>query len=228
MLTDNLSTYIARIRRWLRQPDSSKSTWTDEFLKDQLNVNYRIRCAQIIRAHEGHFVNTATRDLTANVSTYPWPAGMERCNRIELIRSDGTQDPIQKYNRHFERTYDAQQGGDQYFANWRPISSGFKLEPPPLQNVTGGLLIEYVGVPPELEANEDAWHADFPRIYDELIIIDTALDALDSQGLLETGIPKTILNKKKELTVGFIEYINNKFPTSIDAIVPLPGHYQDA
>ena len=148
MATDNVAGYVERIRKWLRQPNADRSSWTNEFLINQINANYRIRCAQIIRAHEGHFVMTATRDVEADVGIYPWPSGMERCNRIELVRSDGSFQPVRKYNRHHERTFTSQAGGDDYWASWRPISGGFTLEPPPSTAVTSGLRIEYTGLPP--------------------------------------------------------------------------------
>ena len=169
-LTGTLSNFVVRVRRWVRETVESKSQWTDDFVKEVFNANYRKRSAELIMAHEGFFTIIGTRDLESDQARYAWPSGFQRLLKMELVRTDGRSVPIQRWERHYHVNPTANSGGDDYLPNYRPVGSGFLLEPAPSQAVTNGLRLEWNGVPPELTDDGDTLHSDFPSMLDEIFL----------------------------------------------------------
>lgn len=227
-ITDNLSGYKDRVRRWLHELSQTGSFWSETFITQQLNVNYRRRCAQLTMSHEGFFVNVATRDITADQERYAWPPGFERATKMEIIRSDGTRVIIQRNERHYQpnAANTVSQGRDTYFPSYRPISGGFVLEPTPGTTVADGLRIEYGGLPAALDADGDSWHVDFPRSLDELVILDTVVACLDSENLLETGSVRTVARMRQEYEVDWERYIDGRIEGQ-NRIEPFNPHFGD-
>ena len=62
-MADNLLQFRTRIRRYLRELNPETSFWTDSFLNQLFNAQYRRRCTQLIMAFEGWFVLVAIRDI---------------------------------------------------------------------------------------------------------------------------------------------------------------------
>ena len=227
MSYDNLGAYITRVRRWLHETDPTKSFWDDQFLKDLFNAAYRRRAAQLTMAYEGAFVERATRDIVKDQDRYDWPNGFERLIKLELVHTSGRTIPIQRFERHEEINYITTATGDMYNPTYRPIGGGFILEPTPRETITGGLRIEYISTPPVLTADSDELHKDFPRSFSELLVLDTAVNALDSENLLESGVTKTILRQRTELEIDFMRYIDNRL-VSKQRIQPFVPHYENA
>jgi len=227
-ITDNLSGYKDRVRRWLHELSPTKSFWSDTFLTQQINVAYRRRCNQLTMAIEGYFVNVATRNIVADQERYAWPVGFERELKMELVRSDGTRDIIQRNERNFMSNAAGSVGAgrDNYYPTFRPISGGFVLEPTPKTAVTDGLRMEYYGLPAALDADGDSWHVDFPRSLDELVILDTVMACLDSENLLEMGGTRTVQRMRMEFELDWERYIDNRIAGQ-DRIEPFNPHYGD-
>lgn len=226
-LTGTLSNFIIRIRRFLNSTDATKSHWTDDFLKQLFNSSYRRRCTQIQLAYEGNFTNIAARDLESGKSRYEWPEGFQRELKLSLVRNDGRKVPITRYERHYEVLDTQGSLGDGYMATWRPVSGGFVLEPGPVTDITDGLEIEYHGLPVELTADGDSLHDDFPAIFDELLVLDTAILAFHSTQLTETGIERTLEVTRKEWEWDWLRYIDSRM-TAPQRIAPFSGMYRDA
>lgn len=224
--SDTLAGYRLRIRNWLHETTASASFHTNDFLDRLLNSNYRRRCAQLVMAHEGYFKQVATRDITADQGTYAWPSGFERCQKMELVRTDGTTVPIIANERHFHANSPPGSGGDSYNPTWRMLSGGFVLEPAPNETVSDGLRIEYTGLPTLLTDDSDAFHTDFPRSFDELVILDTVVAALDSEDLMETGQVKTVLRQRQEFEYDWFRYIDSR-AVRVNRVTPFIPHYQD-
>jgi len=199
-LNNTLSSLLIRVRRYLQEPDSTKSFWTDNFIKQMLNANYRLRCADLSLAFEGFFVNVVQTDLTADQARYAWPPNFQRMAKMELVRTDGTRIPIQRFERHEGvLRNDGTAGGDiGYLPTFRPIGSGFELEPGPSETVADGIRLEYWGIPVELEADSDVLHADFPSLFDEMLVLDTAISALHSETIMESqGLTRTLERERE-------------------------------
>jgi len=217
ILADNLSGYRNRVRRWLHELTPTKSFWSDTFIDQQINVAYRRRCAHLVASHEG-----------SEQERYAWPPGFERLLKMEIVRTDGTTVPIGREERHY--TANPNSGGgtqDSYRPNYRPIGGGFVLEPAPEQTITDGVRIEFYGLPAELTNNGDSWHVDFPRSMDELIILDSVVACLDSENLMETGMPRTVLRLRGEWEMDWERYIDSRM-ISTNKIKPFSPHYGDA
>jgi hypothetical protein len=225
--SDTLAGYVIRIRQWIHETTASKSYHTDEIIKRLFNSNYRRRCAQLVMAHEGYFRMTATRNLVADQAKYAWPPGHQRNEKMELVRTDGTTVPIETHERHYARNPAPSTGGDNYIPTWRPTSGGFILEPAPNEDVTGGLRIEYTGLPALLTDNADSMHTDFPRTYDELVILDTVVAILDSEGLMETGMVKSVVRQRQEFEFDFIRFTEQRV-VRVQRVTPFAPHYGDA
>ena len=228
-LDDNMSGYRNRVRRWLHELTSDNSFWSDSFIDQQINASYRRRSGQLVMAHEGFFTNTATRDLVADQERYAWPPGFERLLKMEIIRVDGTRVPIERDERHYRVNF-VETGGsgqDSYLPTYRPIGGGFVLEPPPQQAVTDGIRIEFHGLPTALINNGDSFHPDFPRSFDEIIILDTAVACLDSENLLETGAVRSVLRMRADWEYDWERYIDSRM-ISTNKITPFTPHYGDA
>jgi hypothetical protein len=225
--SDTLAGYIIRIRQWLHEVSPTKSYYTEALLKRLFNSNYRRRCAQLVMAHEGYFTMVATRDLVADQAKYAWPPGHQRNQKLELVRTDGDTVPITAFERHYSSNSTASTGGDSYSPTWRPISGGFVLEPAPNETVTGGVRIEYTGLPALLTDDDDSMHTDFPRSFDELAILDTVVAALDSEGLAETGMTKTVLRQRQEFEWDFLRFIDQRV-IRVQKVDPFIAHYSDS
>lgn len=227
LLDDNLSGYRARVRGWVHELDSTKSFWTNNFIDQQINVSYRRRCSQLVMAHEGYFTNIATRDIVADQATYANPAGFERLLKVEIVRSNGTTVPIERHERHYAANVSAASGVDNYTGNYRQVAGGILLEPTPNLAITGGLRIEYYGLPTLMAADGDSMHADFPRSFDELIILDVTVALFDSEGLFENGLVKSVLRMRQEWEFDFERYIDSR-QVSTNKIIPFAPHFPDA
>lgn len=227
VLTGTLSNFIVRVRRYLKEADATKSHWSNDFIKQLFNTSYRRRSAQLHMAYEGYFTIVATRDLEGNQERYAWPSGFSRLLKMELVRSDGRTIPLERYERHLDVKHTPQTSGDTYKPTFRPIGSGFVLEPAPTEALVGGLRIEYLGIPEELTEDGDTLHSDFPTILDEMLVLDTAIAAFDQEGMQETGQFRTLLRLRQEWEMDWERYIDNRLIMS-QQIVPWAAHYHDA
>lgn len=227
-IDDNLRGLRDRVRRWLHEVAATNSFWNNTFIDQQINASYRRRCAQLVMAYEGFFTNIATRDLEADQERYAWPPGFERLLRMELIKSDETRVPIERYERHYARNFtDTGNSQDTYVATYRPIGGGFVLEPAPGEDVTNGLRIEYYGLPTQMQQDGDSFHADFPRSFDELIVLDAVIACLDSENLVELGGARTVLRQRRDWELDFERYIDSRI-ISTNKIIPFIPHYPDS
>lgn len=228
VIDDNLSGLRTRVRGWLHELAPGNSFWSNDFIDKQINVSYRRRCSNLVMAYEGYFTNVATRDLVADQERYAWPPGLERLLKMELVRTDGTTIPIERQERHYAAKFtDVNTGQDSYYPNWRPIGGGFVLEPAPGEAVTNGIRIEYYGLPTLMQADGDSMHADFPRSFDELIVLDATVACMDSENLLETGATRTALRQRAEWESDWEQYIDTRI-VSTNKITPFNPHYPDS
>lgn len=227
-INDNLGGLRDRVRRWLRELSPGNSFWSNTFVDQQINVNYRRRCADLVMAYEGYFINVATRDLVEGQGRYAWPPGYERTTKLELVRTDGTTVPLERQERHYSVKFaDVNNSQDSYVPTWRPIGGGFTLEPSPGENVVDGLRMEYHGLPTQMQADGDSMHADFPRSLDELVVLDSVVACMDSEGLMETGAMKTVSRNRAEWEITWARYIDGRI-VSTNKIQPFVPHYSDA
>lgn len=211
-MADNLGQFLTRVRRYLRELNPDESFWGDAFLKQMFNASYRRRCSQLIMSYEGFFTLVATRDLTAGKASYGFPSGLQRLLKLELVRSDGATVPLQRWERHDEINPDPNSTitGDSYLPHFRPIANGFVLEPTPQETVTDGLRIEYSGVPVFLNNSSDMLHPAFPEILDELVVLDTAVMALQAEGIHESGSAPTIARMRAEWELDWERFIEGR------------------
>jgi len=221
VLDDNLGGLVDRVRRWLHELSPDNSFWSNTFISQQLNAN-------LVMAHEGYFTNVATRDIVADQERYAWPPGFERCLKMELVRSDGTTVPVERWERHYtSNSPTGASGQDLYAATWRPIGGGFVLEPTPATAVTDGIRIEYHGLPTQMQADGDSMHADFPRSFDELIVLDAVIACMDSENQIETGAMRTAVRHRMEWDIDFSRYIDSRV-VSTNKIMPFIPHWENA
>lgn len=226
-LKNTLESMLTRVRRYLKQEDASKSQWTDPFLKQLINVWWRLRAAECVQAHEGYFTYIGVRDLEADKGRYNWPAGMTRLLRMELVRTDERRVPVQRWERRMNTLQPGNQGGDEYLPTYRPVGSGFVLEPVPTQDVSGGLHLEWNGVPVELTDDGDALPSDWPEEFTELIILDAVVAAFDQEGMQESGQRLSLAGQRLEMADRFAQYIQSRM-ISRPSVEPWVAHYQDA
>jgi len=229
-LTNTLSQYIVRVRRYLREDTASISYWSDDFVKQIFNTCYRKRCAELIRAHEGYFTLIGTKDIVADQGRYAWPPGFSRLLKIELVRSDDDRVPLERQERHYGRYTSSNNSGntqDTYHPTFRPVGSGFVLEPAPNYDQTQGLWLEWNGLPAELEADSDTVHSDFPFILDEILVLDTAVSLFDAEGMQESGQLRTLLRLRAEWAEEFSTFVNSRM-IHRQRVTPFRGPYGDA
>jgi hypothetical protein len=194
----------------------------------QINVSYRRRCANLVMAHEGYFTNVATRDMIAHQERYAWPPGLERETKMELVRTDGTTVPLERQERHYSVNFsDVDNTQDAYVPTWRPIGGGFVLEPAPGETVPEGIRLEYYGLPTLMQADGDSMHADFPRSFDELVVLDSVIACMDSENLMETGAMRTAIRQRTDWEMDWERYIDSRV-VSTNKITPFNPHYADA
>jgi len=226
-MADNLLQFRRRVRRYLKEMNTETSFWTDTFLNQLFNAAYRRRCSQLIMAFEGWFVQTAYRDIEEDKSTYGFPDGVQRLQRVELMRTDDSLVPIHRHPRHDETNpADATASGDQYWPTYRMFSNGIILEPTPTEDITNGLRIEYAGLPTFLSGDSDTLHPSFPEIFDELLVLDTVNLALGAEGVHEAGPIGSIERSRMEWIEDWERFIEQR-TISRDEIDPFVPHYTD-
>lgn len=215
-------------RRYLKESNAATSFWTTDFFLQLFNAQYFRRCAQLIMAYEGWFTNVATRDLVGDKERYAFPPGFERLRKLELVRSDGRTVPLRRFERHEAvNPVDSGAGLDQYLPNFRPLGNGFVLEPTPIATVTSGLRLEYEGLPAKLEAGGDVVHPSFPGLFEELLILDTAVAAFDAEGQQESGLVRSLQRLRQEWEWDWERFIDNRMVTRQE-VTPFNPHYSDA
>ena len=111
--------------------------------------------------------------------------------------------------------------------NYRAIGSGFVLEPAPSVGVAGQIRMEYIGTPTELTESNDMLNSDFPTIYDELIVLDTAVALFDVEQAQEEGRMRSLLRQRAEWEMQFERFIDNRMISS-NKVTPFATHYRDA
>ena len=226
-LTGTLSNYVTRVRRYVGEETASKSFWSDALIKQVFNSMYRKRCAELIMAFEGYFVTVATRDTVANQERYAWPTGFERLQKLELVRTDGSTVPVQRQERHFHKKPAPGTSGDTYYPTYRSIGSGFVLEPAPTVAVSGQIRMEYITTPTELTADNDQLHSDFPKMLDELLVLDTAVGLFDQEQSQEEGRMRSLLRQRAEWEMVFERFIDQRLISSSN-VQQFNPHYNDA
>lgn len=217
----------AGVRRYTREVNAATSYWSDAFVNQLFNASYRRRCAQLIMAYEGWFVSIATRNLVTDTAQYAFPSGFLRLQKIELVRSNGNTVPLKRWERHEGVNPNNSSLGDQYHPCYRPLGNGFILEPTPKESVTGGIRIEFAGVPAELSADGDTMHTSFPEIFEELIVLDTVIACFDAEGQQESGQVRSILRLRAEMEEDWTRFIDARVIAKQE-IQPFKGHYEDA
>lgn len=229
-LSGTLLNYRTRVRRYLQETKPASSYWPDAFINQIFNSSYRRRCAQLHMAFEGYFCSVATRDLVAQQAYYAFPSGFQRMQKLELVRSNGMTVPIRSFERHEESNGIPSAGGDNYTCNYRPRGSGVVLEPAPNEDAAGGLRMEYIALPVELTADGDTLHADFPILFDELVVLDAACTALDAEDMMEAagqGLTRSLLRNRAEWEADFERFIDSRVIRRQE-ISPFQGHYRDS
>jgi hypothetical protein len=229
-MANTLSDFRTQIRRYLKEIDPNTSFWDQPFVDQLFNAQYRKRCMQLIMAEEGWFTNVSTGPITAGTSRYAFPDGFLRLQKMELVRSDGTTQPIQRYERRYEMNPDNSNSGasgDVYRPFYRPVGNGFVLEPTPSETVANGIQLEWTGTPVLLSAPGDFVHPSFPSIFEELLVIDTVVNAFDAEGVQESGLVRSLLRQRAELEEHFERYIEMRV-VSQTGVVPFNPHYQDS
>ncbi len=226
-MADTLAQFLRRTRRYLQEEDADKSHWSDQLLQDLFNAQYLRRCAQLQHTFEGWFINVATRDLAANQARYSFPVNLQRETKLELVRSDGATFPIQRFERHSERNDASSGSADNYLPSWRPMGNGFILEPSPIEDISGGLRIEFEGLPAKLTQDGDSIHPSFPSQLDDILVLDTSIAALDVEGMQESGRMTSLLRLRQEWDADWERFIERR-TINRPQVTPFIAHYNDA
>lgn len=223
-MADNLAQFEERFRRYVREETATTSFWKQPFFRQMFNASYRRRCSQLIMAYEGWFTQVAMHDLTRGQSTYGNPPGLLRYLKVQLVRSDGRLVPLRRDERQEGIVIpdSSSPTGDHYLPTWRPLSNGFILEPTPNETVSNGIRLEYSGVPVFLNADADKLHPSFPEIFDELLVLDTVVLALEAEGVHESGPQAAIYRMRSEWEMDFERHIEQRSISRdrIDPFVP--------
>lgn len=228
-MASTLAQFRTKIRRYLKETNPNTSYWDNYFVDQLFNAQYRKRCTQLIMAFEGWFINVSVRDVVAGQARYAFPDGFLRLQKLELVRTDGRTVPLVRYERHYESNMaDSEQGvdGDSYRPHYRLQGNGFVLEPTPSTTVTNGMQLEWAGVPTELSGSTDTCHPSFPEIFEELLVIDTVVNAFDAEGQMESGLVRSLLRQRMELEEQFERFIESR-SISRTEVVPFVI-YEDA
>jgi|SRR3990172_5767981 len=211
-MAKSLGEFRTAIRRYLKEANAATSYWDNDFLDSIFNAQYRKRSAELIMAFEGWFVSVVTRDITAEQARYAFPDGMQRVQKMELVRLDGRTVPILRYERHREYNPASNSGssGESYLPSWRLQGNGFVLEPAPTESVSNGLQLEYAGIPVAITTETDYLHPSWPELFEELLILDTVVACFDAESNQESGLVRSILRQRMEWEEQFERFIEQR------------------
>ncbi len=167
------------------------------------------------------------QEKPTNISYYPWPPGFERMIRMELETTDSRRIPLSRDQRAVRSVSMNSSGFVGNMSTYRPVSGGFVLEPPLNDSASiANIIIGYVGTPPLLVGDNDKLSSDFPVSFDELLVLDTAMAAMDDESMLEGGQLKSIVRLRAEYDEDWLRYIDNRI-TSLRRIEMAETYYED-
>jgi hypothetical protein len=89
------------------------------------------------------------------------------------------------------------------------------------------LIIEYNGVPEDLVDDNQTLHPDFPSLFEELIVYDTVVTAMNAESMVENGVVRAINRSRLEYEAAFMKFIDMR-TVSVQNVEPDRGHYADA
>jgi hypothetical protein len=229
-LKPTLGSIKTRVRRYVNEVTAAKSFWKDPLVQQVINENYRLRCGELHMAFEGCFVSVAQRNIVADQGRYAWPPNFQRLAKMEVVRTDQTRIPIMRFERHAEPLTPPTAGGDTFSPTYRPVGSGFELEPASSTTIVDGLRIEYYGIPVELEEDNDTLHADWPDLFTTLIVLDSALSLINIEQLMDEGqgLVRTMEADRARWEQRWERYIDARMAASRNRISPFIAGYRDA
>jgi hypothetical protein len=127
---DTLLGLRTRVRQYVHEKNPNTSWWEDDFIDNVINSSYRKRCTQLVSAHEGYFTLEMKTPVINEESYYQWPEGFERLIKLEIEDVEAEiKVPLTRWERHRNATTLTTQGSVGYLPTYRPVGSGFLIEP---------------------------------------------------------------------------------------------------
>jgi hypothetical protein len=107
------------------------------------------------------------------------------------------------------------------------MGNGFILEPAPIEGQSQGLRVEFEGLPAKLTQDGDSIHPSFPDQLDDILVLDTAIGALDVEGMQESGRMTSLLRMRQEWDDDWLRFIERR-TINRPQVTPFIAHYNDA
>lgn len=158
--------------------------WSDTDMLVLFNQEKDFREMELMDQHEGWGVHKYSQDTVADQAEYELPEAASRVRRVVLQNSGSTSKRVLTE----ERFFDGYLPGDSSSSNFDISGATFRLEdnfiiltPAPGSAVTNGLEIWAETVTDDLANDTDKLPDSWPEFVETLLVLDTAIAALDQQ-----------------------------------------------
>lgn len=179
-----LSELITEIQSILGETNSP--FFTSALLTTLLNQCMDERLVDLMEQHEGWGIEVYTANLVADQATYPIPEGVSRVKRIFIVSEDGDLKRALDQDRQIEGTYlTGSSSGDP--VTYRILDQYLALYPAPSESIPDGLELECEVLPARLVNDADKIPLSWPLTYETLLVLDTAIAALDYEAAQGEG-----------------------------------------
>lgn len=183
------------IRRLLNDEDASTPHWSDADLLALLNECKDHREMHLFEQHEGYGVFRYSDNIVAGQQEYALPEETGKVRTIFIVDSGGARKKVIHQDRQFNGSYE----GDDVQAGVYEFTYSLKdnhvfLYPCPSVSVTGGLQYELEVATERIANDSDKLPDSWPPFAETLLVLDTAIAALEMQASGEGDLGESQIN----------------------------------
>ena len=183
------------VRRLLNDEDSSNPHWSDADILALFNECKDHREMHLFDQHEGWGVYRYSDSLVAGQQEYALPEETGRIRTVFIVDSGGDIKKAIHQDRQFTGTY----LGDDTQASSNAFTYSLKdnhvfLYPCPSESVTNGLQYEIEAATDRIANDSDKLPDSWPPFVETLLVLDTAIAALEMQATGEGDLGESQIN----------------------------------
>jgi len=160
---------LQSIRNMLNQPDPNNSFWSDSELLEYINEGVRIYFAELTNIDEGHFVTTASLNITSGSRTIALPSDFFKVK--VLYRVDGNDRIPLNYRNNLTGGFstDGNTSGSGYLPDYYFQGNNLVLVDTPNFTEASGLFMEYVQFPETMLNGSDQLTAQISPVFRQVV-----------------------------------------------------------
>lgn len=213
------------VRRLLNDEDASSPHWSDADLLALFNECKDHREMHLFEQHEGYGVFRYSDSIVAGQQEYALPEETGRVRTVFIVQSGGALKRAIHQDRQFSGTY---QGDDTQTSSlnftYSLKDNHIFLYPCPSESVTNGLQFELETPTDRIENDSDKLPDSWPPFAETLLVLDTAIAALEMQASAEGDLGESQLNPLRIRRGRYEEQFDSYTASRTTSYVTSPGY----